>query len=171
MGEASTASGMPDELLIFEQAGQLFALPSSVVKEVLRAFSATPLPNAPPMVEGILNVRGDIIPLINLRKRLGLPDRPLSLTDHFIVARDGNRLIALRVDRVLNLQRVPHRRPLDPGRFATGSEVISSVAATPDGMVLIHDLGRFLSQAERTQLDVAVNVSAAQRKPLREPQK
>ena len=92
MGDASTASGMPDELLIFEQAGQLYALPSSIVKEVLRAFSATPLPNAPPMVEGLLNVRGEIIPLVNLRRRMGLPERPLSLTDHFIVAHDGNRL-------------------------------------------------------------------------------
>ena len=170
MGEASTAPGMPDELLIFEQAGQLFALPSSVVKEVLRAFSATPLPNAPPMVEGILNLRGDIIPLINLRRRMGLPERPLSLTDHFIVARDGNRLLALRVDRVLNLQRVPQRRHLDPGRFSSGSEVISSVAATPEGMVLIHDLGRFLSQAEGASLDSAIDAAAAQNKTFREPQ-
>ena len=74
------------------------------------------------------------------------------------------------MDRVLNLQRVPLRRPLDPGRFASGSEVISSVATIPEGMVLIHDLGRFLSPKERTSLDVALENDAARRKSVREPQ-
>lgn len=161
MGEAATAVGGSLELLIFELAGQLYALPSSVVKEVLRAFSAVPIPNAPPIVLGLINVRGEIMPLLSLRTRLGVEEKPLSLTDHFIIAKDEHRQVALRVDRVLNLQRVPFSRPFDPGRFASGSEVISGIATIPEGMVLIHDLGRFLSDSQRAQIDSAIRELAS----------
>ncbi len=160
MGEASKVSGVTEELLIFELGERLYALPSSQVREVLRAFSAVPIPIAPAIVEGLLNVRGDIIPLLSLRRRLGIAERPLSLTDHFIIAKEGSRLLALRVDRVVNLQRASFQRPFDPGRYASGSEVISGVATIPDGMVLIHDLGRFLSAEQREPLDRAVREAA-----------
>ena len=70
MGDAQKSELMLEDLLIFEQSGQKYAVRSAVVREVLRAFSAVTLPKAPPLVEGILNVRGEIIPLLNMRRRL-----------------------------------------------------------------------------------------------------
>lgn len=150
-----------EELLLFEQSGQLYALPASTVREVLRAFSAVPLPGAPTMVEGVLNVRGEIIALLNLQRRFGLPDRPLSLLDHFVIAWEGTRWVALRVDRVINLLRLPTKNAADAGRYIAKSDVIGGVAISPDGMVLIHDLGRFLTQAERDLLSNAMAPSAS----------
>ena len=67
MGDVQRSELSMEDLLIFEQSGQQYAVRSVIVREVLRAFSAVPLPNAPPIVEGILNVRGEIIPLLDMR--------------------------------------------------------------------------------------------------------
>ena len=120
------------------------------------------------MVEGVLNLRGEIIALLNLRRRCGLPDRPLALTDHFVVAWEGTRWVALRVDRVVNLQRLPIKKTADAGRYISGSDVISGVATSPDGIVLIHDLGRFLSPGERDFLSSRVTPSTTD-SPSSEP--
>jgi len=161
MADAQKSELLMEDLLIFEQSGQQYAVRSSVVREVLRAFSAVPLPNAPPIVEGILNVRGEIIPLLDMRRRFGLPARPLSVTDHFVIAWEGGRWVALRVDRVLNFERLPVKKTRDAGKYVSGSELIEAVASGPEGMVLIHDLGRFLASAERDAIGSALSAAAA----------
>lgn len=147
---------LADEILVFELGGQRFALFSAAVREVLRAFSALPMPKAPPMVEGLLNVRGEVIPLLDIRKRLGIAARKMGTQDHLIVAWDGNRHVALRVDRVLHLLRLPKERVVKSQQFLPHTEVISAAAITEEGMILIQDLGRFLSDAEQALLAEAI---------------
>lgn len=149
---------LSDEIVVFELSGRQYGLRSSAVREVLRAFSAVPLPNAPALVEGVLNVRGEIMALLNVHKRFGLAERPLSLSDHFIIAWEGVRWVALRVDRVLNLIRVPISKRVDADQFLTSAELVSGVAITKEGLILIHDLGRFLSSADQEQLTQALAV-------------
>src|SRR5205085_8492167 len=91
------------DVLVFEVAGRRFGLPAAVVREVLRAVALTPLPKAPAVVEGLVNVRGTLVPVLDVRGRFGLPAKPLAPTDHLIVARAGGRLVALRVDHAHDL--------------------------------------------------------------------
>lgn len=162
MGDVQKSELSMEDLLIFEQSGQQYAVRSSIVREILRAFSAVPLPHAPPIVEGILNVRGEIIPLLDMRRRFGLPARPLSVTDHFVIAWEGSRWVALRVDRVINFERLPVYKSRDAGKYLASSNLVAAVASGPDGMVLIHDLGHFLAAAEREAIAVALqNVADA----------
>ncbi len=167
---AQTENGEPrspvsnEEVVVFELSGQRYALLSSAVREVVRAFSAVPLPKAPPLVEGILNVRGEIIVLLNLRRRFGILEKPLSVSDHFIIAWDGVRWVALRVDRVLNLMRLPIRSlaageqalSLSLSSSPSQGELISGVGIASDGLVLIHDLPRFLSASEQELISQAL---------------
>jgi purine-binding chemotaxis protein CheW len=123
------------------------------------------LPQAPPTVDGILNVRGETIVLLNLRKRFGLADKPLSVSDHFIIAWAGARAVALRVDRVLNLMRLPIRSLADAERFLTQPELVCGVAVTEDGMVMVHELESFLSITDHELLAQALaNQSRARHK-------
>lgn len=143
---------MEEEILIFELAAGRYALRSSAVREVLRAFSAVKLPQAPPFVEGLLNLRGEIIPLLDIRRRFGLPHKNMSVSDHLIIAWDGTRSVALRVDRVQHLTRLPIQDLVGSESFLAPTDVVAGVAIAPDGMVLIHDLARFLSAAEQELL-------------------
>jgi purine-binding chemotaxis protein CheW len=147
---------LPREVLLFTLEGQRYALPSADVRELVRAVRLTPLPRAPDVVEGLLNLRGELLPVLDLRRRFRLPPRPLSPMDHFIIARAGARLVGLRVDRAEGLL------PLEPGTLdATpttlpGVGYVAGAVKLPEGLVLVHDLRTFLSEAEALALDSAL---------------
>lgn len=146
------------EVLVFEIEGQRVALASSGVLEITRAVTVTPLPHAPAIVEGIINLRGSVVPVLDVRSRFGFPARRPVAADHFIVAMAGPRRVVLRVDRALDLARIPASAIMDVGSIPGGKHV-AGVAKTEDGLVLIHDLGTFLSDAEGGALDGAIAVA------------
>ncbi|AGC48831.1 putative chemotaxis protein, CheW [Myxococcus stipitatus DSM 14675] len=152
----------PREVLLFTLEGQRYGLPTEDVWELHRAARLTPLPRAPDVIEGLLNLHGRLLPVLDLRRRFRHPPRPLSPSDHFIVAQAGPRRIALRVDRAEGL------RVLAPGEWDTsprelpGVGYVSGVAKLEDGLVLVHDLRGFLSEAEALELDSALTASSEQ---------
>jgi len=79
------------ELLIFELAGQRYGLAVDDVREVVHAVSISPLPKAPAVVEGVINVRGTVTAVLDIRRRFGHPAKPLAPSDHFVLARAGER--------------------------------------------------------------------------------
>jgi purine-binding chemotaxis protein CheW len=122
----------PVEVLVFEAAGQRYGLEASAVREVVRAVAVTPLPGAPPAVEGVINVRGRVVPVLGARARFGLPAREPGPDDHLIVTDLGGRVVALRVDRALGLARVS---PAAVEGGEGGGPV--RVAKGDDGLVLL----------------------------------
>src|SRR5947209_286603 len=93
----------PLEVLVFEIEGRRYGLAAVVVRELLRMVAVVPLPGAPAVVEGVVNLRGAIVPVLDLRQRFGLPARPATPADHLIVAEADGRPVALRVDRAVEL--------------------------------------------------------------------
>lgn len=156
----SEATGTGLEVVVFEVGGQRYALRSSDVRELVRAVTIVPLPKAPAIVEGIINVRGVVMPVLDLRTRFRFPAKPAAHTDHLIVAWAGPRLVALRVDRALDLARLEAGDVEDAKAVVPGADYVAGVAKLPEGLVLIHDLRTFLSQAEAAALD---DVLSAQR--------
>jgi purine-binding chemotaxis protein CheW len=144
------------DVLVFEIGGVRYALPTSDVSELARAVTIVPLPKAPPIVEGIINVHGRVVPVLDIRTRFRLPLRPVSHTDHLIVAHVASRLVALRADRALDLAHIDPNDIEEAHTCAAGAEYISGVAKLPDGLVLIHDLRTFLEDAEAAALDKAL---------------
>jgi purine-binding chemotaxis protein CheW len=153
----STFSGKRSiEIAVFELEDQRFGLPASQVKEVARVVASTPLPRAPAVVEGIVNLRGDLVPVLDLRRRFGLQLKEPALTDHLIFAWNGERIVALRVDRVADIFSVDSAaiERLEP--VVPGVVQISGVAKLPGGLVLLHDLPTFLSSEESEELSAAI---------------
>jgi purine-binding chemotaxis protein CheW len=114
----------------------------------VRAVLPVPLPGAPGVIEGVINLRGTVVPVIDLRRRFRLPQRPIEPTDHLVIARAAGRLVALRVDRVVDLARV---EPPDVQEVAA-----ARVAKLPGDLVVIQDLAGVLSEAESSALDQAL---------------
>ena len=140
------------EVLVFEVARQRFGIPGSDVMEVVRAATIVPLPKAPAIIEGVVNVRGATVPVLDLRARFRLPAKPLEPSDHFVIGRIPERTVAIRADRALDLAVIPDGQIDDAKRITQGAEYVSGVAKLPDGLVLIHDLRTFLSDSESIQL-------------------
>jgi purine-binding chemotaxis protein CheW len=144
------------EILVFELTGQRYGIPLRGVREVVRAVAITPLPSAPAVIEGVINVRGALAPVFDLRARFGLPAKPLEPNDHLIIARARSRLIALRVDRAHWMLDVDDELVEDAARVVPQMQHIDGVAKLADGLVLIHDLDTFLSRAEEVALNRAL---------------
>jgi purine-binding chemotaxis protein CheW len=144
------------EVVVFEIGGRRYGLPAADVREIVRAAALTPLPRAPAVVEGILNLRGRIVPVLDIRARFRLPPRPLHPSDHLLVASVGERLVALRVDRATDLVRLRAEDIEDARGAVPGAEYVAWVAKLPNDLVLIHDLRTFLSRAESAALEEAL---------------
>ncbi|HEX8274653.1 MAG TPA: chemotaxis protein CheW [Longimicrobiaceae bacterium] len=144
------------EILLFDVAGERCALPLADVLRVVPAAAVAPLPGAPPVVEGVLDLRGRVVPVLSLRRRFALPDRPLRPDEVFVVVAVGGRVVALRADAALGIARVEDGDVVPAARVVARPGHVGGVARLPDGLALIHDLGTFLSEAEAAGVDAAL---------------
>src|SRR5690625_3025021 len=122
------------EILVFELAGERYGLFLGAVHEIVRAVAITRLPGAPKIVEGAVDVRGRVIPVLDLRARFGLPAADLSPDEHMILARAGGRMVAIRVDRATRLERVDAEQVEEPARITQPLRHIAGVATLTDGL-------------------------------------
>lgn len=144
------------ELLVFELDDQRYALTLSSVREVVRAVLLTHLPGAPAIVEGAIIVRGRIVPVFDLRARFGLPPRRLHPDQHLILAWAGERLVAIRADRVSGFVEIAPTEIEAAAQLSPTLRQIAGVAKVDDGLILIHDLETFLTAAEAQALEGAL---------------
>lgn len=143
-------------VVVFSIDTQRFAVSSESVDFVARAVALTPLPNAPAIVAGIVNIRGAVVPVVSMRRRSGIEDRPPRASDYLIVARTPRRAIALTADNIAGLLSVSHEDFAPGESILPGVPHIEGVLKHPDGMILIHDLDRFLSLEEEHGLQNAL---------------
>jgi purine-binding chemotaxis protein CheW len=108
-----------------------------------------------------VNVRGRVLPVLDVRARFRLPTKALELSDHFIVAAAGARGVILRVDRATHLALVDEATVQPPQTLGPSATYVAGVVKLDDGLVLIHDLATFLSAAEAASLDEALLVPAS----------
>ncbi|MBY0522027.1 MAG: chemotaxis protein CheW [Gemmataceae bacterium] len=134
----------PLEVLIFEVGGQHYGLVSSVVQELVRVVAITPLPQSSAMVEGVINLRGSTVPVVNVFTHLGLPTSSPTLSDVLVVVRMAEHRMALRVERVLELSRLTEIEEI--GNALPGCNAPGWVARRTHGFVLILDFESLLTR-------------------------
>ncbi len=154
---------MPDQLVVFTLGEQRYGLPLSSVERAVRMVEITPLPKAPDIVLGVINVHGRLVPVVNLRRRFRLPERDIALTDQIIVAHTRQRPVALVADAVQDVMTYSQEHVVDANQILPGIEYIEGVLKLDDGMLLIHDLDGFLSLDEEHALDDALHAAHSDR--------
>jgi purine-binding chemotaxis protein CheW len=145
-------------VLVFEIDGHRYGVDTEAVREIVRAVLPTRLPKAPAVVMGLVNVRGQAVPLIDLRLRFALQARPLDVHDVFVIVSARGRLCALRADAARELVRVP-RASVAPA--PARSEYAAGTTVLADGLLVICDLDTFLDEAELMVLDAALAEASA----------
>ncbi len=131
-----------DHLLIFNCAHLMLAIALAPVERVIRAVKVTTVPNAPAIVHGVINIHGEIVPVINLRARLGLPLKQVVPDDRFVIISLPKQRFAFVADEVSEIDRFR----MDD--FTRSEELVAGIEADGvlkrnDGLVLIYDLEKF----------------------------
>jgi len=145
-----------EQLVMFRLGEQRYAIPLVVTERVVRAAEVTPLPNAPSIVLGAINIAGSVLPVLDMRRRLCLAGGGYGPSDQFLIARAGQRIVVLVVDETQGVIECPASEVVESAAIAPGLEHIRGVIRRGDGLILIHDLERFLSLDEAHAVDEAL---------------
>jgi purine-binding chemotaxis protein CheW len=155
----------PTVVLVFEIEGHRYGVDTTAVQEIVRAVQTVRLPRAPAVITGVVNLRGEVLPVLDMRLRFGLPARSLRADDVFLIVRTATRLLALRADRVNELVRVPADSLTAIGATTPRSQYALGTARLDDGLLVICDLDGFLDEAERLSLEGALRAQAESAAP------
>jgi len=118
MGREREAAAERVELCTFRIGGEDYAVDIMRVREIIRPLPVTPVPRAPACIEGVVRLRSEVIPVVDVRKRFGLPAVPATRRTKFLVVRIGGRRLALVVDEVTEVLRLPRSEIRPAPQFA-----------------------------------------------------
>ena len=147
------------EVLVFVLGGEEYAVDILKVQEIRGYDKVTPIPKAPPFLKGIVNLRGTIVPVIDLRVKFGFEAPRYDATTVMIVLRIGARVIGVVVDGVsdtLGLS-ASDLKPAPAMGALVDTSYLAGLAAKDGRMILLLDIERFLSGAE---LDLLAGAAA-----------
>ena len=159
----STSQGI-QQVLCFALAGEAFGLPILKVREIQAQATITRMPQAPVHMPGVINLRGAIVPIIELRQRFSLGEAPDDARPVIIVVEVQNRTLGIRVDSVsdvIDLDSTSIRSAPEMGNQpALGRKFISGLASLPgstgdEAMLILLDLDQLLSDSELEAIDSA----------------
>ena len=143
------------QLISFTVGDEEYGLELLRVKEVIRMKQVTWLPKAPACVKGIINLRGVVIPIVDLRERFGLPQHDSTAMTRVIVVEVEGRPVGMVVDSASQVLRVPVEQFDDPPPVmgAASREFVTSVGKIADRLVIMIDVDRILNTEEMRQLE------------------
>ena len=148
-GESVTAEAAPStrQFLTFRLAGERFGISIDSIVEILKYRLATPVPRADPTVHGIVSVRGRIITVIDGRLRLGFPGGAVDPASRIIVVHDGDELVGVLVDKVIEVIRLPEDAVAPPPETvcdAAEKGILGVCDTREDSILILLDMNRFL---------------------------
>jgi purine-binding chemotaxis protein CheW len=143
-------------LVVFDLDGQRYGLPVAAVDRALPMVSVSLLPQGPAIALGVINLHGQVLPVLDLRRRFRLPSCEYGLNARLLVVRTSRRVLALPVDEVLGVREVAMEAVAPPEAVLPGIEHVSGIVALADGLLFIHDVEACLSLEEEQQLTQAL---------------
>ena len=143
---ATVASGN-DSYVLFELAGATYALRSDDIQQLEMVSEPTPVPNAPAHVDGVVSVRGQVIPAVSLRARFGFPRVASDLRSRLVVVHAQGRTVGLLVDSAREFASIAPDlvRPLPDGIAGTTGRYLRGIAQQGDRLMLIVDVTELLA--------------------------
>ncbi|HVO40323.1 MAG TPA: chemotaxis protein CheW [Spirochaetia bacterium] len=168
MNDSGTKEGFGAEVkqfISFTVGTEEYGLELLRVKEVIRMRQITWLPKVPSCVKGIINLRGDVIPIIDLRERFGLQAQELTTMTRVIVVEVEGKPVGMVVDSASQVVRVPADQ-FDPPPAAMGEgsrDLITAVGKLDGRLIIMIDVDRILSTEEISQ--IAGSLQAAEKEP------
>jgi len=143
------------QVIVFKLGEERYGVDISQVREIIRPSQITRIPNAPDFVEGVINLRGQITTIVNLRKRFGMPPKPIDNDTRIIVVEYNNAVIGMMVDTVNEVKYLAQKDIEALPSIITAREeakFLKGVGKLPDGLLILIDLNKVLNEGEVERL-------------------
>jgi purine-binding chemotaxis protein CheW len=145
------------QLVGFHVGGEEFVIDILRVQEIIRTQQLTRVPNSPDFMEGVMNLRGKIIPVIALRKRFGLEEAPPDKQNRIVVVEIQGSVLGFVVDAVSEVLRIPADTVEPPPRLSpVEREYVAGVGKLGDRLLILLDADRLMSGPEQAMTGTAV---------------
>lgn len=140
-------------ILLFIVEGDPYSLPLDSIRYVVNAVAITPIPSPLPAIEGVVNIHGDIAPVIDMRRKCGRKPRPLRPTDKFIVLSLNERLLALHVDEIAEIISIDASKLIPANEISPGLTALSGILKYGDQLSLLYNPSEFFKEEVREYRD------------------
>ncbi|MGD9791078.1 MAG: chemotaxis protein CheW [Phycisphaerales bacterium] len=156
-GTTKGAVGVELQLVTFDVAGEEYAVNILSVQEINRMMELTRVPQSPPEVEGVINLRGQIIPVVDLRKTFNLPQAAHSESSRIVVVEVHSKMVGLIVDRVHEVRRIDQSIVEPPPAMVCSlrSEFIDGVGKLEDRLIILLNLSKLFPESSMTKMSNA----------------
>ncbi len=153
------------QLVVFDLASEFYGVDIGDVREIIRMQSITSVPGAPPFVEGVINLRGSVVPVVDLRKRLGLTINEQTQESRIVVVDIAGRDVGVIVDGVNEVLRIPLSSVDPPSSMITDadSDYLRGIARLEDKLIILLDLSKALAMIDTQIVVDAAKADAAAR--------
>ncbi len=154
MAAANQSNETIYQLVSFVIQSEEFGVDILKVQEIIRTVEITRVPKSPEFVEGVINLRGKIVPVIDLRKRFGMEQRQHDNETRIVVVELTDKVVGFLVDKVKEVIRVEKSVIEPPPELTTNinTNYITGVAKLPDRLLILLDLNKVLSSDEQEKL-------------------
>jgi purine-binding chemotaxis protein CheW len=153
----ATQTGGDDllQLVSFNIGEEEFGVDILKVQEINRMLEVTRVPNAPSSIDGVINLRGKVIPIVNLRERFNLPRKERDKSTRIIVVELSGKTVGFVVDAVSEVLRIPKSVTEPPPSIVAGinADYITAVGKLEDRLLILLDLEKILSETERAHVE------------------
>jgi len=145
---------MENQLVVFDLADEHYGVDIGAVEGIIKMQAITAVPHAPQFVEGVANLRGEVLPVIDLRKRFALPIADADRQTRVVVIDVRGTKVGMVVDAVTEVLRVSEEaiEPLSSIVSTVDSAFITGIAKVDDRLIILLDLGKVLSAQETADL-------------------
>lgn len=140
------------EILLFEAGGRMFGLPVDDVERVVHAVRPVPLPHGPAFVEGLLNLHGTAIPVLDLNVWFGDAPREVGLSDLMVVLRAGSACVALHAERARGVATIAASVVQPAATVLASDDHFAGVVMIQNEIVLLPDVTSFLAAVKNIAL-------------------
>lgn len=148
------------QLVTFKVDNEEFGVDILKVQEINKMMNITKIPNAPEYVEGVINLRGKIVPVVDLRKRLNFPQRPYDKNTRIIVVELDGMILGFIVDSVSEVLRIPESTVEPPPSMISGieSDYIEGIGRLDNRLLILLELKKVFLEHEKGKLqEIAEN--------------
>lgn len=153
-----------NQAVVFAVGKESYGVPIDAVKEIVRVPDVTAVPDAPAFFEGVINLRGRVVPVVDLRARLGLPRTQRTRSSRVLITENNGSATGMLVDAVSEVLKLrPDSIEAPPEMIsAAGIEYITGVARIEERLILFLDIGKILSLEDMKRVESVTALQEAE---------